>query len=284
MAGTLYLCATPIGNLEDMTYRAVRILQEVDLIAAEDTRNSLKLLHHFDITTPMTSYHEFNKIEKAHTLIGMLKEGKNIAVITDAGTPGISDPGEELVAMCYEEGITVTAVPGAAACITAVTSSGQPCRRFSFEAFLPKDKKERARVLGEMQQETRTMIVYEAPHHLRATLQELYEALNKPYIKGLTLTGGNPLDNAPEILYICRAVKEKFPTKDIWLYSGYTFEQIQELEIGVHILEYIDVLVDGPYIDEQRNITLHWVGSSNQRLINVPETLKQGKIITLQND
>ena len=196
MAGTLYLCATPIGNLEDMTYRAVRILQEVDLIAAEDTRNSLKLLHHFDITTPMTSYHEFNKIEKAHTLIGMLKEGKNIAVITDAGTPGISDPGEELVAMCYEEGITVTAVPGAAACITAVTSSGQPCRRFSFEAFLPKDKKERARVLGEMQQETRTMVVYEAPHHLRATLQELYEAL------------GN------RSLTICRELTKRFEEKD----------------------------------------------------------------------
>lgn len=196
MAGTLYLCATPIGNLEDMTYRAVRILQEVDLIAAEDTRNSLKLLHHFDITTPMTSYHEFNKIEKAHTLIGMLKEGKNIAVITDAGTPGISDPGEELVAMCYEEGITVTAVPGAAACITAVTSSGQPCRRFSFEAFLPKDKKERARVLGEMQQETRTMIVYEAPHHLRATLQELYEALGN---RSLTL---------------CRELTKRFEEKD----------------------------------------------------------------------
>ena len=196
MAGTLYLCATPIGNLEDMTYRAVRILQEVDLIAAEDTRNSLKLLHHFDITTPMTSYHEFNKIEKAHTLIGMLKEEKNIAVITDAGTPGISDPGEELVAMCYEEGITVTAVPGAAACITAVTSSGQPCRRFSFEAFLPKDKKERARVLGEMQQETRTMIVYEAPHHLRATLQELYEAL------------GN------RSLTICRELTKRFEEKD----------------------------------------------------------------------
>ena len=196
MAVTLYLCATPIGNLEDMTYRAVRILQEVDLIAAEDTRNSLKLLHHFDITTPMTSYHEFNKIEKAHTLIGMLKEGKNIAVITDAGTPGISDPGEELVAMCYEEGITVTAVPGAAACITAVTSSGQPCRRFSFEAFLPKDKKERARVLGEMQQETRTMIVYEAPHHLRATLQELYEALGN---RSLTL---------------CRELTKRFEEKD----------------------------------------------------------------------
>ena len=177
MAGILYLCATPIGNLEDMTYRCVRILKEVDLIAAEDTRNSIKLLNHFEIDTPMTSYHEFNKIEKAHTLLVALKEGTNIAVITDAGTPGISDPGEELVAMCYEEGIEVNAVPGAAACITAVTSSGQACRRFSFEAFLPKDKKERARVLEEMQQETRTMIVYEAPHHLRATLQELYQAL-----------------------------------------------------------------------------------------------------------
>lgn len=177
MAGILYLCATPIGNLEDMTYRCVRILKEVDLIAAEDTRNSIKLLNHFEIDTPMTSYHEFNKIEKAHTLLAALKDGKNIAVITDAGTPGISDPGEELVAMCYEEDIEVNAVPGAAACITAVTSSGQVCRRFSFEAFLPKDKKERARVLAEMQQETRTMIVYEAPHHLRATLQELYQAL-----------------------------------------------------------------------------------------------------------
>ena len=177
MAGILYLCATPIGNLEDMTYRCVRILKEVDLIAAEDTRNSIKLLNHFEIDTPMTSYHEFNKIEKAHTLLAALKDGKNIAVITDAGTPGISDPGEELVAMCYEEDIEVNAVPGAAACITAVTSSGQACRRFSFEAFLPKDKKERARVLAEMQQETRTMIVYEAPHHLRATLQELYQAL-----------------------------------------------------------------------------------------------------------
>ena len=177
MAGILYLCATPIGNLEDMTYRCVRILKEVDLIAAEDTRNSIKLLNHFEIDTPMTSDHELNKIEKAHTLLAALKDGKNIAVITDAGTPGISDPGEELVAMCYEEDIEVNAVPGAAACITAVTSSGQACRRFSFEAFLPKDKKERARVLAEMQQETRTMIVYEAPHHLRATLQELYQAL-----------------------------------------------------------------------------------------------------------
>lgn len=177
MAGILYLCATPIGNLEDMTYRCVRILKEVDLIAAEDTRNSLKLLNHFEINTPMTSYHEFNKIEKAKKLIEQLLAGKDIAVITDAGTPGISDPGEELVAMCYKEGIEVRTIPGAAACITAITSSGQSCRRFSFEAFLPKDKKERNRVLQEMTEETRTMVVYESPHHLKATLSELQDVL-----------------------------------------------------------------------------------------------------------
>ena len=179
MAGTVYLVATPIGNLEDMTFRAVRILKEVDLIAAEDTRNSIKLLNHFEIDTPMTSYHEFNKVDKAITLIEKLKEGKNIAVITDAGTPGISDPGEELVKMCYEAGIEVTSVPGPAACITAVTMSGQACRRFAFEAFLPKDKKERRRVLEETKNETRTIIIYEAPHHLIGTLKELKEVLGE---------------------------------------------------------------------------------------------------------
>ncbi len=179
MSGILYLVATPIGNLEDMTFRAVRTLKEVDLIAAEDTRNSIKLLNHFEIDTPMTSYHEFNKVDKAITLISKLKEGKNIAVITDAGTPGISDPGEELVAMCYQEGIEVTSVPGPAACITAVTMSGQPCRRFAFEAFLPKDKKERRRVLEETRNETRTVVMYEAPHHLKATLKELAEVLGE---------------------------------------------------------------------------------------------------------
>ena len=166
MSGTLYLCATPIGNLEDMTFRCVRILKEVNLIAAEDTRNSIKLLNHFDIHTPMTSYHEYNKIAKAHTLIEHLENGEDIALITDAGTPGISDPGEELVAMCQEAGITVTAVPGAAACITALTISGLSTRRFAFEAFLPTDKKERQAVLNELTEETRTMIIYEAPHRL----------------------------------------------------------------------------------------------------------------------
>lgn len=177
MAGILYLCATPIGNLEDITYRVVRTLNEVDIIAAEDTRNSIKLLNHFNINTPMTSYHEYNKVEKAVKLIEKLNEGKNIALITDAGTPGISDPGEVLVAMCHEEGITVTSLPGPAACITALTVSGLPTRRFCFEAFLPADKKECKRILEELKDETRTIIVYEAPHHLLRTLQSLYETL-----------------------------------------------------------------------------------------------------------
>lgn len=175
--GTLYLCATPIGNLEDITYRVLRTLKEVDLIAAEDTRNSMKLLNHFEIHTPMTSYHEYNKIEKAHQLVGQLRQGKNIALITDAGTPGISDPGEELVRIALEEGIHVTSLPGAAACITALTMSGQPTRRFAFEAFLPHEKKERAKILEELKSETRTIILYEAPHHLITTLEELREAL-----------------------------------------------------------------------------------------------------------
>lgn len=178
MAGTLYLCATPIGNLEDMTFRVIRILKEVDLIAAEDTRNSIKLLNHFEIDTPMTSYHEYNKYEKAKKLIEKLKDGKDIALITDAGTPGISDPGEVMVAMCHEENIKVTSLPGAAACVTALTVSGLSTRRFCFEAFLPvENKKECARIIEELKNETRTIIVYEAPHHLVRTLKLLYENL-----------------------------------------------------------------------------------------------------------
>ncbi|MBO5159230.1 MAG: 16S rRNA (cytidine(1402)-2'-O)-methyltransferase [Lachnospiraceae bacterium] len=177
MQGKLYLCATPIGNLEDITYRVLRTLKEVDLIAAEDTRNSIKLLNHFDIHTPMTSYHEYNKIEKAEVLIRKMQEGTNIALITDAGTPGISDPGEDLVRMCYEAGIEVTSLPGPAACITALTLSGLSTRRFAFEAFLPSDKKERQAVLSELVNETRTIILYEAPHRLIKTLNELLETL-----------------------------------------------------------------------------------------------------------
>ena len=179
MSGKLFLCATPIGNLEDITFRVLRTLKEVDVIAAEDTRNSIKLLNHFEIKTPMTSYHEYNKIEKGHYLVELMQQGQQVALITDAGTPGISDPGEELVAMCHEAGIPVTSLPGPAACITALTISGLSTRRFAFEAFLPSDKKEKAAVLEELKDETRTTIVYEAPHRLVRTLEELYQALGE---------------------------------------------------------------------------------------------------------
>ncbi len=177
MAGMLYICATPIGNLEDITLRTLRILEEVDLIAAEDTRNSIKLLNHFEIKTPMTSYHEFNKYDKAKVLVEKMQSGMNIALITDAGTPAISDPGEELVKQCHEAGIEVTSLPGPSAFVTALTISGKPTRRFCFEAFLPYDKQERAEILEELKTETRTILLYEAPHKLKKTLQNLYETL-----------------------------------------------------------------------------------------------------------
>ncbi|MBQ2642604.1 MAG: 16S rRNA (cytidine(1402)-2'-O)-methyltransferase [Eubacterium sp.] len=177
MPGKLYLCATPIGNLEDITFRVVRTLKKVDIIGAEDTRNSIKLLNHFEIDTPMTSYHEFNKYDKAKELVEMMQEGKNVALITDAGTPGISDPGEELVKQCYEAGIEVTSLPGPAAVVTALTMSALPTRRFCFEGFLPKDKKERQRVLESLKNETRTIVIYEAPHRLVKTLELLEETL-----------------------------------------------------------------------------------------------------------
>lgn len=194
MSGMLYLCATPIGNLEDITFRVVDTLKNVDVIAAEDTRNSLKLLNHFQIKTPMTSYHEYNRVEKAHYLIGVMQEGKDVALITDAGTPAISDPGETLVSFCLEAGIRVTSLPGAAACITALTLSGLSTRRFCFEGFLPQDKRERRAVLEELVQESRTIIVYEAPHHLVKTLEGLKDVL------------GN------RKLTICRELTKKFET------------------------------------------------------------------------
>lgn len=179
MTGTLYLCATPIGNLRDMTPRVLDTLKEVDMIAAEDTRNSIRLLNYFEIKTPMTSYHEYNKIEKAKQIVSWLMEGKNIALITDAGTPGISDPGEVLVDQCLKEGIPVTSLPGCCALITALTLSGISARRFCFEGFLPADKKEKKLIMEELQKETRTIIMYEAPHHLKRTLTELYQALGE---------------------------------------------------------------------------------------------------------
>lgn len=194
MSGTLYLCATPIGNLQDMTPRVVETLQTVDVIAAEDTRNSIKLLNHFDIHTPMTSYHEYNKVEKARQLVSQLQSGQNIALITDAGTPAISDPGEVLVQMCLESNIRVTSLPGPAACITALTLSGLSTRRFCFEGFLPADKKEKKQILEELAAESRTMILYEAPHHLIRTLEELHDVLGERRIT------------------ICRELTKKFET------------------------------------------------------------------------
>lgn len=194
MAGTLYLCATPIGNLKDITPRVLETLSEVDLIAAEDTRNSMKLMNHFGIKTPMTSYHEYNKVEKAQQLVGQLLSGKNIALITDAGTPAISDPGEVLVRMCLESGVTVTSLPGPAACIVALTLSGLNTRRFCFEGFLPADKKEKNQVLEELKEETRTIILYEAPHHLVRTLEELRETVGNRKIT------------------LCRELTKKFET------------------------------------------------------------------------
>ncbi|MDD6811171.1 MAG: 16S rRNA (cytidine(1402)-2'-O)-methyltransferase [Lachnospiraceae bacterium] len=194
MAGILYLCATPIGNLGDMTPRVIETLREVDMIAAEDTRNSIKLLNHFEIKTSMTSYHEYNKIEKADYLVEQMMQGKNIALITDAGTPAISDPGEVLVQKCHQAGIRVTSLPGAAACITALTLSGLSTRRFCFEGFLPSDKKEKAEVLKDLQEESRTMVLYEAPHHLVRTLNELYETVGNRRIT------------------LCRELTKKFET------------------------------------------------------------------------
>ena len=179
--GKLYICATPIGNLGDMTPRVIGALREADVIAAEDTRNTIRLLNHFDIKTPMTSYHEFNKYEKAEELVGQMLAGRTVAIVTDAGTPCISDPGEVLVEKCAQAGIEMTSLPGASAVITALTLSALPTRRFVFEGFLPpvKSKKERQEALSRLAQETRTIVLYEAPHHLTATLRALSELLGK---------------------------------------------------------------------------------------------------------
>lgn len=230
MAGKLYLCATPIGNLEDITLRVLRVLEEVDLIAAEDTRNSIKLLNHYEIKTPMTSYHEFNKIEKAYQLVEKLQEGMNIALITDAGTPGISDPGEELVKIAYEAGIEVTSLPGPAACITALTLSGLSTRRFAFEAFLPKDKKERKRILEELQKETRTIILYEAPHHLIKTLEELREALgNRRITLCRELTKKHEEGQRTTIDEVLEYYKDREPRGEyVLVLGGKTKEEVEE--------------------------------------------------------
>lgn len=178
MQGKLYLCATPIGNLDDITIRVLDLLKSVDIIAAEDTRHSKKLLNHYNISTPLTSYHEHNKYTKTDYLINKLKDGVNIALVTDAGTPGISDPGEELVKKCHEHDIEVTAAPGAVALTTGLIISGQSTRRFVFEGFIPTDKREQKQVFERIKDETRTIIVYEAPHRLKQTLKKLLDVLD----------------------------------------------------------------------------------------------------------
>lgn len=255
MSGTLYLCATPIGNLEDMTFRVIRTLKEVDLIAAEDTRNSIKLLNHFEIQTPMTSYHEYNKYEKGRKLVEKLQDGMNIALITDAGTPGISDPGEELVKMCYEAGISVTSLPGAAACITALTLSGLSTRRFAFEAFLPTDKKEKELVLQEIERETRTIIMYEAPHRLLKTLRMLSERLGKE--RRITvcreLTKRHETAFATTLEEACAYYNEQPPKGEcVLVIEGRSREQIaqeekaqwEEMSIEEHMEHYLSQGID----------------------------------------
>lgn len=233
MAGKLFLCATPIGNLEDITYRVLKTLEEVDLIAAEDTRHSIKLLNHFQIKTPMTSYHEYNKVDKARYLVEQMLSGVNVALITDAGTPGISDPGEELVRQCYEAGVEVTSLPGPVACITALTMSGLSTRRFCFEAFLPaekSDKKERLRILEELKGETRTIIIYEAPHHLTKTMKDLREAL-----------GGS------RRITVCRELTKKYETAWQTTLDGAVSRYEEEEPKGEFVL-----VIEGKSLDEIR--------------------------------
>lgn len=240
MQGTLYLCATPIGNLEDITFRVLRTLKEADLIAAEDTRNSIKLLSHFEIRTPMTSYHEYNKIEKGRELIEKLKAGSNIALITDAGMPGISDPGEELVRMARAEGITVTSLPGACACITALTMSGLPTRRFAFEAFLPAEKKECRKVLDELSKETRTIVLYEAPHRLKKTLALLLDVLGERHIT------------------VCRELTKKHEDS----VSGTIAEVLAYFETNEPKGEFVLVLAGKPYKELEQEARKQWDGIS----------------------
>lgn len=254
MAGKLYLCATPIGNLEDITFRVVRTLKEADVIAAEDTRNSIKLLNHFEIKTPLTSYHEFNKYDKAKVLVSRMLGGENIALITDAGTPGISDPGEELVRQCYEAGVEVTSLPGAAACVTALTLSGLPTRRFAFEAFLPADKKEKAAILEELKSETRTIIIYEAPHRLKKTIAELLSVLGNrklTAVKELTKLHENVFLTTLEEALVY--YEENEPRGEfVLVIEGRKIEELkkekeasfQEMDINEHMKLYLDKGMD----------------------------------------
>lgn len=246
MSGTLYLCATPIGNLGDITPRCLETLAAVDLIAAEDTRQTLKLLNHFHISTKMTSYYEHNKKDKGGYLISLLQEGKNIAVVSDAGTPGISDPGEDLVAACIEQGIVVTSIPGAAAVISALVTSGLATGRFCFEGFLSVNKKQRRAHLEEIKDERRTLVFYEAPHKLRATLQDFYDTLGDRRISiARELT---KKFEEIEQTTLARAIQkyEQIPPKGEFalVIEGKTEEETAEdfsdLSVEAHVKQYVD--------------------------------------------
>lgn len=251
MTGTLYLCATPIGNLEDITLRVLRTLKEVDLIAAEDTRNSIRLLNHFEIKTKMTSYHEYNKVDKAAYLVRKIKEGLNVALITDAGTPGISDPGEELVRQCLDADVPVTSLPGACACITALTMSGLPTRRFAFEAFLPYEKKEREEILTSLQKETRTIILYEAPHHLKKTLKECRHYLgNRPMTVCKELTKKHEKKLRGTVDEVIAFYEENPPRGEyVLIFEGKSRQEIKEEEqknwTQLSLEEHMAVYTDG---------------------------------------
>lgn len=251
MTGTLYLCATPIGNLEDITLRVLRTLKEVDLIAAEDTRNSIRLLNHFEIKTKMTSYHEYNKVDKAAYLVRKMKEGLNVALITDAGTPGISDPGEELVRQCLDADVPVTSLPGACACITALTMSGLPTRRFAFEAFLPYEKKEREEILTSLQKETRTIILYEAPHHLKKTLKECRHYLgNRPMTVCKELTKKHEKKLRGTVDEVIAFYEENPPRGEyVLIFEGKSRQEIKEEEqknwMQLSLEEHMAVYTDG---------------------------------------
>lgn len=251
MTGTLYLCATPIGNLEDITLRVLRTLKEVDLIAAEDTRNSIRLLNHFEIKTKMTSYHEYNKVDKAAYLVRKMKEGLNVALITDAGTPGISDPGEELVRQCLDADVPVTSLPGACACIIALTMSGLPTRRFAFEAFLPYEKKEREEILTSLQKETRTIILYEAPHHLKKTLKECRHYLgNRPMTVCKELTKKHEKKLRGTVDEVIAFYEENPPRGEyVLIFEGKSRQEIKEEEqknwTQLSLEEHMAVYTDG---------------------------------------
>ncbi len=251
--GKLYICATPIGNLGDMTPRAVETLKSVDLIAAEDTRNSIRLLNHFDIHTPMTSYHEYNRFEKADELVTKMLQGTSVAVITDAGTPCISDPGEVLVQKCVEAGIPVTSLPGPSAVITALTLSGFSVRRFVFEGFLPPKpkKRERTEALERLKTETGTIVLYEAPHHLKETLKELETVLGSE--RRIALCREMTKLHEEVIRTTIRAAIEREPRGEyVLVIDGMDPEKAQEaatarfdeLSLAEHVQGYIDQGLD----------------------------------------